>query len=363
MSQRSNTLALGATSAALSYALATTLFGSEDAVFAPIAAVVSTGLSAGHRLRRAIEICFGVLLGLVAADLLSRWIGIGAWQLGVAVLLARLVAVALSSSVLLSNQAAVAAVVVMALGPLTAASPWFRLGDGIVGGVTAVALTAVFAPDPFRGLSVVTERVLKHFGDELKRLEKALREDSLEGTQLALSRLEDMTDARQELRDAASATRERIRLGRSATREAQRAKLRVAELIAGRIELLISSGMGLCRAGASLVRHEGRVSPLVPQALGELAEAIDALRGWAKGEIETKAVQERALKAAVTASSASRYGASTALSLMVGQVRTTVVDVLWILGREHEEAVATLEAAAGRADQLGRTPIAEAPEA
>src|SRR5690606_2434122 len=108
--QRANTLALGAASAGLSYALATALFGSRESIFAPIAAVVSTGLSAGHRLRRAVEICFGVLLGLLAADLLVRWIGLGAWQLGVAVLLARLIAVALSASVLLSNQAAVAAV-------------------------------------------------------------------------------------------------------------------------------------------------------------------------------------------------------------------------------------------------------------
>lgn len=351
--QRSNTLTLGALSAGVSYALATTLFGSEDAVFAPIAAVVSTGLSAGHRLRRAMEICFGVLLGLVAADLLGHWLGLGAWQLAVAVLLARMIAVALSASVLLSNQAAVAAVVVMTISPLLDTNPWVRLGDGLVGGVTAVAMTAIFAPDPFRGVSIVIQRVLGTFTGQVERLRLALVHDSLPEAEGVLVSLQSMTSARQDLRDAMAAARERIRLGRSSTREAQRERLRIAELLSQRIELLVSSGIGLSRSGAALVRHPGQVPESVIEALKDLVEALQRLSAWARSEASEEDVRKDAIAAAVTASKAAEAGASTAVSLMVGQIRATVVDVLRIMDLEQGEAVAALEAAAGRTDQLG----------
>lgn len=360
VSQRSNTLALGAVSAGVSFALATTLYGSEDAVFAPIAAVVSTGLSAGHRLRRAVEICFGVFLGLVAADLLGHWLGIGAWQLAVAVLLARMIAVALSASVLLSNQAAVAAVVVMTVSPLLDTNPWVRLGDGLVGGVTAVALTAVFAPDPFRGVSMVIQRVLGAYAAQLERLRLALVNDSLTEAEGVLITLQSMTSARQDLRDAMAAARERIRLGSSRTREAQRSRLYVAELLSQRIEVLISSGMGLSRAGGALVRHPGSVPAPIVEGLGELVRALQLLGVWARGEASKEAVRERAIAAAVTASQAAERGASTAVSLMVGQIRAAVVDVLRILDLAQREAVAALEAAAGRVDQLGTGMFEEA---
>ncbi|WP_035062516.1 FUSC family protein, partial [Cellulomonas bogoriensis] len=79
-------LLLASASAGVAYALAGWAFGPENAFFAPIAAVVCVSITAGQRVRRAVEIAVGVVVGLVAADLLLRWTGAGPWQLALAVL-------------------------------------------------------------------------------------------------------------------------------------------------------------------------------------------------------------------------------------------------------------------------------------
>jgi uncharacterized membrane protein YgaE (UPF0421/DUF939 family) len=71
------------------------VLGNEQPFFAPIAAVVTLGLSLGQRGRRAFEIALGVALGLGIADLLVRLIGVGALQIGIVVVLAMAAAVLL----------------------------------------------------------------------------------------------------------------------------------------------------------------------------------------------------------------------------------------------------------------------------
>jgi uncharacterized membrane protein YccC len=58
--------------AGLAYFLATTVLGNEQPFFAPVAAVVTLGLSFGERGRRALEVALGVVVGLAVADVLVR---------------------------------------------------------------------------------------------------------------------------------------------------------------------------------------------------------------------------------------------------------------------------------------------------
>ena len=82
-----------AVAASVAYFLAVMLFGHESPFFAPIAAVVCLGVTLGQRARRAIELTFGVAVGLMVADLLVIVIGTGAARIGVVVLLAMAAAV------------------------------------------------------------------------------------------------------------------------------------------------------------------------------------------------------------------------------------------------------------------------------
>lgn len=344
-------LVLAATAAGLAFLVAQWLFGPEEAVFAPVAAVVSTGLSAGQRRRRAVEISTGVVLGILAATLLSRWLGTGAWQLSLAVLLAMSAAVAFRASGLLSNQAAVAATVVMILVPLLDSNPWLRLGDALVGGVVAVLLTSFFAPDPVRSATRAVDGILGRYARTLEELREAVERRSLSASEDALASMESLSDAGADLSDAVAASRERIRLNRSRTRAEQRRRMQVVRLLASRMELLLTSGRALCRAGANLIRHPGTEYPALTTSLGELAGAVREIRRWTHGDSDAKAVRDEALSAAVTASSVYARHPAPAVSVLIGQVRSAVVDLLRITGLTQAEAVGALEAAAGRADR------------
>lgn len=345
------TLLLASVAAGLAYLLAGLVFGPTEAVFAPIAAVVATGLSAGQRRMRAVEISFGVVLGIAAADLMSRLLGIGAWQLGVAVLLATSAAVAFRASGLLSNQAAVAAVVVMTLVPLLDTGPWVRLGDALIGGVVAVVLSTVFSPDTFRTLSTAADRTLTGYERVLSGLRRDLAEGSLSGAEERLEQMESLATARQELDDAAAAVRERLVLGGPATRAARRRTLDTGALLGQRIVLLLTSGRALCRAGANLIRHGRPVEPALLEALDQLVATVTALREWVSGEYDDDEVRRLALVAAATASELYEGGRPPAVIVAVGQIRSAVVDILRITGSTQADAVAQLETAAGRADR------------
>ena len=75
-------------SAALAFLIAREVVGHATPFFAPIAAVLTLGLSVGQRGRRAAELAIGVALGIGVADLLVLAIGTGTWQLALIVSLA-----------------------------------------------------------------------------------------------------------------------------------------------------------------------------------------------------------------------------------------------------------------------------------
>lgn len=349
-------LLLPAAAAGTAFLLAGLVVGPANAVFAPVAAVVSTGLSAGQRARRATEISTGVVRGILAADLLTQAFGMGPLQLAVAVLLAMSAAVAVRPSGLMANQAAVAAVVVVALVPYLDAGPWVRLTDAVIGGVVAVALNAVVSPDPHRAARTVTLQVLSGYATVVRRLTDAVRNGSLAEAEAALDDMKTLDNGRSEIGEAMAATRERVILSR-ASRDTRRRSLQGIEGVAGRVVILVATGRGLCRAGANLVRHgapddrgtiDGVRDGLVA-ALDQLIEAIDELHGWLDGTNPADCARELALRSAASASGQRPRNQATAM--LIGQIRSAAIDVLRITGLEQEAAVAALEHAAGRADE------------
>lgn len=353
-------LLLAASAAGVAFLLASALFGTKNAVFAPIAAVVATGLAAGQRMRRAVEISAGVVVGLAAADLLSRWLGVGPLQLTLAVLVAMTIAVAARPSGLMANQAAVAAVVVMALAPYLDAGPWVRLGDALVGGVVAVALNAVAAPDPYRLARSVTATALGRLGDVLRKAARAVETGSLAGAEEALEDMNALDDARTDIAEALAATRERL-AWRQVERRERRFAVRTVTSVASRVVIMLSTGRALCRAAANLVRHSdprtemradgSTVASGHVEALDELVRAVEELQRWVTGSADAEDVRTWALRAATTASA--QLPGSHASAVLVGQVRSAAVDLLRATGATQPQAVSAVEEAAGRADRLG----------
>ncbi len=98
--------------AALAWIVATEVLGHTDPFFAPVAAVVTLGLTIGERRRRAVELALGVSVGIAIGDLIIAEIGSGAWQIGVVVALAMFAATLVGGGPLLASQAGASAVLV-----------------------------------------------------------------------------------------------------------------------------------------------------------------------------------------------------------------------------------------------------------
>jgi len=59
------TLLMAAVAAGIAWEIALRAFGARGAFFAPVAAVITLGLTVGERVRRAIELSVGVPLGMM----------------------------------------------------------------------------------------------------------------------------------------------------------------------------------------------------------------------------------------------------------------------------------------------------------
>ena len=108
-------LALAAVAAAVAWIVAREVFDHRPGFFAPVAAILTLGLTVGRRGRRAWEIGLGVAVGITVADLIVLVIGTGTWQLGVVVFLSMAAAVLAGGGLLLVNQAAISAVLIVTL--------------------------------------------------------------------------------------------------------------------------------------------------------------------------------------------------------------------------------------------------------
>ena len=117
--------------------------------FAPIAAVVSLGMSYGQRHRRVIEVTVGVALGVLLGDAVTHLIGNGPLQMAFIVAAGMSIALLLDAGQLLVTQAAVQGIVVAALAP-AAGGAFIRWTDALIGGAVALVAATVVPRAPLR---------------------------------------------------------------------------------------------------------------------------------------------------------------------------------------------------------------------
>ena len=111
-------IAAVAIAATVAYAIARYGLGHPRPFFAPIAAVVVSGVTLGANTRRAIQLSLGVAVGILVADLAIQVIGTGTWQIAVIVFFGMCLVVFAGGDQLAVNQAASAGVLIA-----TVASP------------------------------------------------------------------------------------------------------------------------------------------------------------------------------------------------------------------------------------------------
>ena len=322
--------------AGLAWVVAHDVLHHAGAFFAPIAAVTALGLSPGKRVQRAVELVFGVALGVLVGDLLVSQIGTGAWQIGLVVLLAVALVLIVGGGTTAVSQAAGSAVLIATIVPPSSGFYTQRAVDAMVGGAVGIAVLVVApgnlsetarrrAHSVFLSLAAVLDEVAAAIdGRDVRAAELSLRHArTAEETVHALSAQLDL--ARENARIAPRHWCDRETLDRYAH-------------AALHLEYAIRDVRVLARAAVRLVELVGEPPAALPHAVRELRRAALTL----EGELSSgagRASATIAAEAAGQATAALAEDSGLAVSAVVAQVRSTATDLLRASGLGRAEAV------------------------
>src|SRR4051812_9524849 len=233
-------------SAAIAWLLATELLGHPRPFFAPVAAIVTLGITVGQRGRRAAELALGVALGIAIADLLVLQIGTGTAQLALVVLLAMSAAIFLGSGQMLATQAAVSAALVATPQPPTGGVSFARFLDALVGGGVALVINALVLPArPLELMKQASEPLLEELASVLEDVAVAVERRDRELAIASLERARAIDELAGPFGEAVEVSRETTRY--APPRRRARGLVESYSDAAGRIDLAVRNVRVLAR--------------------------------------------------------------------------------------------------------------------
>jgi uncharacterized membrane protein YgaE (UPF0421/DUF939 family) len=335
------TLLMGAVAAGIAWEIARQLVGDKGAFFAPVAAIITLGLTVGSRLNRAIELSLGVPLGIALADVLVLELGSGTPQLIGIVFLATSVAVFLGGGPLLVTQAAVSAILVVTLQPPTDGLTFGRAADALIGCGVALVLNFIIAPiDPIELVRKQAAPVLRELAGVLDDIAAALDERDRDRAFAALRRARDIDAYTQRFLEALTIGRETA--AAAPQRWSDRGPLAVYSEAGGQLDLAVRNVRVLARGVVRAIDVDDHVPPEVALAIRELRQAVTSVEPWMDDPRRAGAVIDPAVQAARHASAVLEQTTNLSVSVIVGQVRSTAVDLLRSIGMKPEDARARI---------------------
>jgi uncharacterized membrane protein YgaE (UPF0421/DUF939 family) len=334
------------------FLLATKVFGHPRPFFAPVAAIITLGLTFSARGRRAAELSIGVVLGIAIGDLIIYVTGVGAWQLAVVVVLAICVALLVGQSQLLVNQAAVSAALVATLQPPSHGITFARFIDALAGTTVALIISGIVLPaHPEHLVRRAAKPVLDELSGTLDDIGAALRERNLEAADAALQRARSIDGLSSRFADAISSGRETARFvpGRRRFRPYVETWADAAQSV----DFAVRNVRVLARGAIRALRLDDNVPDDVVVALGDLAAAVRAIDAALAGDdAAADTVHAAALRAAARATLVLERTTNLSVSVIVGQIRSTATDILSGAGMDVDEAAdAVRNAAAEQAER------------
>lgn len=326
-----------AIAAGVAWQVATVLLDHPRPFFACVAAVVCLGVRAAQRLRRVAELAVGVTVGVAVGDLLVGAIGTGAWQIALVVGIALMLGLALDGGPLVSAQAGLQAVFVIAL-PRIPGSGVARWEDAMVGGAMALAVAAFLPADPWRAAQRSASQYFGELSEVLKEVAGAAR--VMDGGRVAeaLARGRALEPVLHTWSEALATGRDISRLSPLRPDRGD-VWLRQTRLVTG-VDRASRNLRVLIRRVVVGVEMGQELPPSVPLALDRLAAPVALLRDDPlddRGEA-TKLLVDLA----GSLDPAGMRATSVAALVAVAQLRVSVVELLEGLGTPQERARAAL---------------------
>ena len=333
-----------ALAAAGAWWVATTVVGHERPFFAPIAAVVSLGLSLGARTRRSFELVLGVAVGVGIGDLLISVIGGGTWQIAVVVALAMAAAVLLDSGPMIAMQAGNSAVLVATLIPPGDNAGIDRMVDALIGGLVGIAIVAIVPTHPVGRARRDAAVILGSAGEVLRLVHEGLLANDDKPIVTALQKARATQPAIDTLREHVAGGWEISRISPFYWNTRQRLS-RLAAVV-DPIDNAMRNIRVLARRSLSLVRDDEILDPRLVNQVGQVADSMEVLRRMAladPGEQPDQAEAARVLRSvAAEVKPELLEGAGVSARVVFAQIRSILVDLLQVAGLKRISAIATL---------------------
>ena len=327
-----------AIAAGVAWTVATDVFGHSQAIFAPIAAVVSLGTSYGQRLRRVAEVTAGVALGVFLADVLAIIIGSGAWQLTLVVALSMTSALLITSGQLFVTQAAVQSIIISALVPAPGQA-FVRVTDAVVGGCVAlVAATLVPAAAlrrPRERAAIVVRKISALLRGAGKVMVDGVAERGLEllaDARATDSLIRELQDAADEGMAVVSSSPFRVR---------HRPDIRRMADLVEPLDRALRSTRVLVRQTAVAAYHHRHVPKSYSLLAMDLADAADLVADELAADRMAVAARDALMQVGEASALVERADGMTA-EVVLGQLRSVVVDLLLLTGMTQIESTEAL---------------------
>jgi uncharacterized membrane protein YgaE (UPF0421/DUF939 family) len=324
-----------ALAAGVAWALARYVVGHPMPFFAPVSAMICLGFSFGQRLRRVAELMVGVAIGVGVGDVFVRVFGTGVAQIVFVVALAMTLAVLLGAGTLMTTQAGVQAALVTTLLPDPHAG-FSRWVDAALGGVVALAAATIAPATAIRRPREQAAEVLNELASILTETADGLRRQDSETVTDALRRARASESLLDDLRSAAAEGVAVVRM--SPFRRRQRGRVQeIADLVIPLDRAIRNIRVLVRRVAVSIWRDEPMPAEY-PELLDRLAEGTRLI---AESLFEPSAEPTaRRVLGEVGHRTAVLPIPSSSLSAVVvlGQIRSTIVDLLELIGASYDDA-------------------------
>src|SRR5699024_66795 len=322
--------------AGVAWLIAHDVVGHERPFFAPVAAAIALGTGMGRRLRRGVELVFGVIVGVGLGDLLIAQIGSGAWQITAVVVLAMSAAVFLDRGALVGTQAASSAILVATLLPPGSAEGYERMLDASIGGVVALVAMALIPVHPLKRVRREAASLLGVASSVLADVSEGVDREDTDFIRAALQDARDTQPAIDGIEEQLAGARELVRISPFYRRR------QPEEITLTRILNPLDNGIRnirvLARRAIVAVDDQVDVAPALSSLIGHLGWALELLSRRIAGDPGAPGVAEVHRELRAVASRAKRelvYDAGLTETVMLAQVRAILVDMMQVAGRSE----------------------------
>lgn len=323
-----------ALAAGVAWGLARYVLGHEMPFFAPVAAMVCLGFSFGQRLRRVAEVMVGVAVGVGVGDLFVHFFGTGVWQIIFVVALAMSLAVLLGAGGLMVTQAGIQAAMVTTLLPDPGAG-FSRWLDAALGGAVALAAATIAPVAPIRRPRQQATEVLNELASILLETADSLAAHDGDAAKDALRRARASESLLDDLRSAAAEGVAVVRMSPFRRRHKGRVQ-QIADLVIPLDRAIRNVRVLVRRAAVSIWRDE-RMPAEYPALLERLADGT-RLIAESLFEPNARVAAHRILGELGRRTAEMPTPNSLSAVVVLGQIRSTIVDLVELTGATYDEA-------------------------